>query len=87
MGAITPATLLRESVGSMVIFIAHFATATSGATGDTWATGLGNNIIGAWAVATTAGATGVSCSFSGGTVTINPEAGSTGVNCYVLARA
>jgi len=87
MAAITPAKLSRESVGSMVMFIAQFAAITSGATGDTWATGLGDNILGAWASATTAGATGVSCSFLNGTITINPESGATGVNCYVLARA
>jgi hypothetical protein len=87
MAAITPAKLSRESVGSMVMFIAQFAAITSGATGDTWATGLGDNILGAWAVASTAGATSLSVSWASGTITINPTAGASGGYVYVLARA
>jgi hypothetical protein len=88
MAAVTPATVLRESVGSMTLFIAQFAAITSGATGDTWATGLGNTIVGAWAVATTAGAgKALTTSFLSGTVTVNSEIGATGAYVYVLAKA
>jgi hypothetical protein len=87
MSVITPATVLRESIGSMTLFIAQFAAITSGATGDTWATGLENKIVGAWAVATTAGATTPTVSWSSGTVTVNPTAGATGAYVYVLAKA
>ena len=87
MAAITPATVLRESVGSMTLFIAQFAAITSG-TGDTWATGLGNTIVGVWAVASTAGAgKAMAASWSGGTITLDVIDGATGGYVYVLAKA
>jgi hypothetical protein len=86
MAAITPATLQRESVGSMTLHIAQFAAITSGATGDTWATGI-DGIVSVWATATTAGNRSMSTSWANGTVTVNPTAGATGAYVYVLSKS
>ena len=85
MAAITPASIVRESVGSMTLHVAQFAAITSGATGDTWSSGI-DGIVGAWAVATTAGARSLSTSWSGSTITVNPTAGATGAYVFVLAK-
>lgn len=87
MGALTPTTLRRESMGSLTMFIANFAAVTSGAAGDTWATGLGKNIISAWAAGTTGGSAGIAVSFANGTVTMCPGVGASEVNLFVLATA
>ena len=86
MGALTAASVKRESMGSLTMHLVHFASVTSGATGDTWTSGL-PNIKAAWAIATTAGPTAISCSFvsSTGVVTLNPTSGATGVNLVVLS--
>lgn len=88
MAVLTASSILRESMGSLTAHFVHFASVTSGATGDTWASGL-PNIIGAFATATTAGNTSVSCSHvsSTGVVTLNPTASATGVNLIVYSRS
>ncbi len=86
MAAVTPATIVRESLGSTTLLICDIASVTSGATGDTWASGLGNGIIGAWAIANTAGANSCSVSWASGTITINPTSGATGCKLYVLTK-
>ena len=43
MAAKTPSTLLRERSGSLTMFIATFAAGVG--TGDTWASGLGSNVV------------------------------------------
>jgi hypothetical protein len=74
-------------MGSLTAHFVHFASVTSGATGDTWASGL-PNIVDAHATATTAGNTSVSCSYvsSTGVITLNPTQGATGVNLIVYSR-
>ena len=76
---------LRESVGSLTLYIAKF---TALADGDTWATGLGSNIVGYWANSETnetAGSEGVNITNSSGTLTFGLA--TTGiVEVFVLAR-
>lgn len=86
MSALTAASIKRESMGSLTMHLVHFASVSSGATGDTWDSGL-PNIAMAWAMATTAGPTAVSCSFDSATgiVTLNPVNTATGVNLVVLS--
>lgn len=42
MAALTPSTVGRESIGSMTFIVAQFTTC---ATGDTWTSGLGSNVL------------------------------------------
>lgn len=53
MAALTPSAVGRESIGSMTFIIAQFTTC---ATGDTWASGLGSNVL-AWNAQPTSGPT------------------------------
>ena len=89
MSAITPTTVVTESIGSSKLLIATFAVANSGATGDTWSTGL-NNAVGYWANCTTSGsACSVSYAWSGttGVFTICPLAiGASQVQLYVMTK-
>lgn len=85
--ALTAASVQRESVGSLTLHIANFATVTSGASGDTWSSGL-PNIISAWAQTTTACTSPITCSFvsSTGVITINSEDSASEVNLFVLSK-
>ena len=87
MAAITPDTITRESVGSLVMLICDFST-TVVDDGDTYASGL-PNVVGQWFNATkdvTQGGEGMNVSESSGTFTfISPEDDVTGT-LFVLAR-
>ena len=66
MAAVTPSTLQRENVGSLTLYIATFANTTDD--GDTYASGLGTNVVGYWANGTddpTQGKEGIDVSNSG----------------------
>ena len=90
--ALTPTTLRRESMGSLTLFIANFASVSSAAAGDTWSTGL-PNIVNAWASvadATTTNSKDIGCSFvsSTGVITLQPTNGTAiTANVFVLASA
>jgi hypothetical protein len=89
MAAKTPDSVIRESLGSLTLLICDFST-TNIDDGDTYATGLGNNIVGdAWMAATldpTQGGEGMNISKDSGTLTFNaPEDNVTGT-VYILAR-
>ena len=89
MSAITPATLVRESNGSLTLHIADFTTAF--ADGDTWASGL-PNVVGKWANVTS----GMSASLSSGAIMVTESGGTFTFNSmnaaplkatlYVLSR-
>lgn len=87
MAAINPATLYRESSGSLTMLIANFAIGAS--PGDTWDTN-NTNIVAAWAAGQTGSQTGtcVSCNFSGDTLTFGGGVSVTmpAFQCIVLAR-
>ena len=84
MAAQTAATTIRESLGSLILFIFTF---TSVADADTFASGLGTSVKGYWAnseSAETAGDEGVNVTNSSGTFTLNIK--TTGaLTLYVLA--
>ena len=87
MAAITVATgyPLRESAGSLTLFIVK---GTSVADGDTYASGLGVNLVGYWASGEaneTAGEEGINLANSSGTLTIGLKTTGT-VTLYLLAR-
>lgn len=81
-----PSGTMRESLGSLTLMIYPFSSV---ATADTFASGLGSNVVGFWANATTDEGTdgdeGVNVSNSSGTFTISLK--TTGaVTLYVLAH-
>lgn len=87
MAAITVATNypIRESLGSLTLYIVR---SSSVADGDTYASGLGSNVVGYWAngeASETAGDEGINMTESSGTFTFNLK--TTGaVNLYILAK-
>lgn len=86
MAALTAATTLRENTGSMTLLIFTF---TSVLTGDTFASGLGTNVISQWyqmTSITTQASAGSSVSNSTGTFTIKPGEDSNSGILFVLAR-
>lgn len=86
MAALTAATTTRENAGSLTLMIYSFTTM---ATGDTFATGLGTNIIATWgsqSSITTQASTGISISNASGTLTLKPGEDSNAWNIFVLAR-
>jgi len=82
----TLSTTLRESVGSLTLYIFKL---TSCADADTFASGLSTNAVGWWAnsevTSETAGDEGVNVTNSSGTFTFNLKTTGT-VYLYVLAR-
>ena len=87
MAAVTPSTLIRENVGSLTLHTATFANTTDD--GDTWASGLGTNVVGYWANGTddpTQGKEGIDVSNSSGTFTFNTGEDNRGIMLYVLSR-
>lgn len=87
MAALTAASVIRESLGSVILLIYRFSSVVDA---DTFASGLGANVVGNafWANAEadeTAGDEGVNVTNSSGTFTINLK--TTGaVTLFVLAR-
>ena len=83
-----PSTLIKENAGSNTLHIATFGSTVDGAT---WATGLGNSIIGYWGNSITDGTQtkeGVDISNSSGTLTFNlGETKSSGIMVYVLSKS
>lgn len=90
MAAITPATLIRESIGSKTLLIANFAATAD--TGDTWTTGLAGitSVMACQADASgTQASTGAGASFvaSTGVVTLVMAEDNTAITLWVLGNA
>ena len=88
MAAITVATgyPLRESCGSLTLHIVK-STADDG---DTFASGLGSNVVGYWANSETnetAGEEGVNVTNSSGTFTLGLKTAASTVTLYILSRS
>lgn len=86
MGAITPTSVVRESLGSLTLHIATFADTADD--DDTWASGL-PNVVGYWANGTddpTQEKEGVDVSESSGTFTFHTGEDNRGIMLYVLSR-
>lgn len=87
MAAITPDSIIQESLGSVRLLICNFET-TLIDDSDTYATGLGGQFVSAWAGAST-DETGevVNISNSSGTLTFYTNAGdNVGATIFILAR-
>lgn len=87
MAAQTAASIVRESLGSVTLMLYRFTTVTDG---DTFASGLGTNVVGNayWANAEadeTAGDEGVNVANSSGTFTFGLKTAGA-VTLFVLAR-
>lgn len=87
MSALTPTTIIRENVGSLTLLIFPFTTVTDG---DTYASGLGGNVV-SYNVFTTANPTtqtsaGVAATNSNGTFTFYPGEDGNPQALQVLAR-
>jgi len=89
MAAKTPATIVRESAGSLTLHIADFTTAMD--SGDSWASGL-PNVVGFYATSTSGtsasiGTGGIGVSNSSGTFTfLFGGGGPMKATLYVLSR-
>jgi hypothetical protein len=87
MAAITPDSILEESMGSLKLLICNFET-TLIDTDDTYATGLGSSFVAAWSSCSTdeVGAV-VNVANSSGTLTFHTNAGdNNGATIYILVR-
>jgi len=87
MAAITPDSILQESIGSLKLLICNFET-TLIDDADTYATGLGSSYVAAWSSANT-DETGevVNVANSAGTLTFYTNAGgNVGATIYILVR-
>lgn len=87
MAALTAATVLRESLGSLTL---HIFTFTSVADTDTFASGLGTNVVSYWDQETsnvsTQSSAGGAIANSSGNFTFYPGEDSNSWVLFVLAR-
>ena len=88
MAAVTPSTLIEESMGSLKLHIARFAATTDDA--DTWASGI-PGIVSVMAnqsdTAGTQAATGAGASFSGSTVTFHIGEDNSAIELWVVSKS
>ena len=87
MAAKTPDKIIRESIGSLTLLICQFST-TNIDDNDTYATGLGTNLIDCWfnTTLTDTAAKDVHPSISSGTVTFSTGEENINGTLYVLAK-
>ena len=86
MAAITPSSITRESLGSLILLICPFAGTADD--DDTYASGL-PSVVSAWAVRTddpTQGTEGVGVSESSGTFTFYLGEDNAAFTLFILAR-
>ena len=85
--ALTPASVVRESLGSLTLIIAKFSGVV---TGDTWVSGLGSSPVAFWTTATTAPGTQTNCgtmaSLSAGTFTMIPDEDTQDMTLFALCK-
>lgn len=86
MAALTAATTVRESVGSLTILVFTFTSVNNG---DTFDSGLGTNIWHSWAQSgsqTTQASAGINFSRVLGVYTLKPGEDGNSAGLFVLAR-
>ena len=86
MAALTASNTYRHSMGDTILMRYQFTTV---ATGDTFVTGLGTQIIDFWGNQTsisTQASTGISISNSSGTLTLKPGENSNAWTIFVMAQ-
>ena len=88
MAAVTPSSISRESLGSLTLIVAKFASTTDAT--DSWASGI-EGIFGYWANATDVPGTqtncGVAVSESSKTFTFTIDEDNQANTLYVLAKS
>jgi len=88
MAVVTPSTTYRESLGSLTLTIAKFASTTD--TGDTWASAI-EGIVAWWAIQTDAPGTqtnaGVAVAESSKTFTIYPDEDNQAITLFVVSKS
>ena len=88
MAPITPSTILEESSGSLKLHIATFAATVDDS--DTYASGLGTQVVGYWGNCTddpsTATLNGIDVSLSSGTFTFHTAEDNRGIMLYILSK-
>ena len=87
MAALSAASVQRESVGSLTLQIVRFSAVTGA---DTYASGLGTNVVGYWAVnkfngGTTTTGNGIAVVNSSGTFTFCIGTASEAADLYILS--
>jgi len=87
MAAKTPNTIVRESMGSLTLLICQFST-TNIDNDDTYATGLGTNLVDCWfnCTLTDTAAKDVHPSNSSGTITFSTGEDDITGTLFILAR-
>ena len=87
MAAITPDATYKHNVGSNMLIQAVFSAGTAD-DGDSWASGLGTNVVAHWTQdndnPTAQTAVGVACANSSGTFTFYPAEDNKSFTLYVL---
>ena len=91
MSVLTASAVKRESLGSLTLIAVEFTSVNGGSsTGDTYASGLGTNVVAYWCNCGTLPATqvqqGVNVTNTSGTFTISPAVNSSAVTLFILAR-
>jgi hypothetical protein len=89
MSALTAASINQENIGSLTLHIVNF-TAVTGA--DTYASGLGTNVVSFWATSkfnggTTTTGNGISVSNSSGTFTFCMGTAATAATLFIVSRS
>ncbi len=89
MAVQTAATTIRESMGSLTY---HIFTFTSVSSGDTFATGLGTQIVGFWAQGTANVGTGANLASANltnasGTLTVSGSITSLALTIFVVSKS
>jgi hypothetical protein len=87
MASKTPDTIIRESMGSLTLLMCQFST-TNIDNDDTYATGLGSNLVDCWfnCTLTDTAAKDVHPSNSSGTITFSTGEDNITGTLYLLAR-
>lgn len=89
MAALTAASVQRESLGSLTLTIVRFSAVTGA---DTYASGLGTNVVGYWAtqqanVGTTTTGIGANVLNSSGTFTFASGTAAAAVDLYIVSKS
>ena len=88
MAALTASSVIRENVGSLTLHIVDFTAVTGD---DTYASGLGTNVVNQWANLRLAGGstlvTGVNVTNSSGTFKFQVSVAATPVTLFIVSKS
>ena len=89
MAALTASSTIRENVGSLTLHIVNFSAVTGA---DTFASGLGTNVVNFWATSnfnggTTTTGNGISVSNSSGTFTFCMGTAAASATLFIVSKS